>query len=81
MAKFKDITILPGFYTTREPGQKSRGLDLARFVRDVMDKCGYPCYHCSDTPCMEKNVLSPIFILEKKVAELEAKIAQLEANQ
>ena len=81
MKKFKNIILKPGFFTLAEPGEKVYGTDLGRFVRDIMNQCGYLCHSCNEDPCFEKNPLSPLFLLEKKIEVLEAKIAELEANQ
>ena len=78
MKKFKNIVLFPGHYCPVEPGQKSQGLDMGRFVRDILRQCGYDCVNCNEPDCFPKNPYSPILALENKIKKLEARLAALE---
>ena len=79
---FKNLVLKPGFYTLTSPGEKCKGFDMSKFVRDVMNQCGYICYSCDpNEACYDKNVFSPMFAMEKKIKELEERLAELESNQ
>lgn len=67
--KFKDIVLASGTYFKREKGEKIPGLDLGRFVRDILNQCGYICYSCDDS-CAPVDKLT-------KIGELEAEIESL----
>lgn len=51
MSKFKNVTLASGVYHITPKGEAYPGLDLGRFVRDIMRQCGYDCTYCSETNC------------------------------
>lgn len=80
MKKFKDIVLKSGTFTLADEGDKVYGPSLSRLIRDVLRECGYECISCRDNYCPpDKNVLSPMFLMEKRIKELEDRIKQLES--
>ena len=75
MAKFKNVVVFPGHYTTREAGDKIPGLDLAKFVRDVLyTQANIDTYYCSDSFCGDQSKLTTITELKIQIAALEARL-------
>lgn len=74
--QIKTAVIPDGFWRWVYKGQKVVGLDLGKFVRDVMRSCGYPCINCLEADCTEKDILNPN--IRELIETLEARIVALE---
>lgn len=62
----RTVIIKPGMFRWAYKGMKVQGLDLKRFIKDVLTECGYPCVEC-DTSCdnpVSPNVLERLTALE-----------------
>ena len=71
---FKDVVILPGHYYLRDTGEKVPGLDLSRYIRDILFQCNIDCYNCNDNPCGEQSKLSTITELQAEIEALKARL-------
>lgn len=81
MSKNRRIPIIkPGFFSWFRKGQKAKGLDLGKVIREELAYCGYPCIQCGDTVCIddcdESSLINPD--IRKLLEDLTARIEALE---
>lgn len=78
MAKFKHVVIPSGSFILKDkPGEAIPGLDLSKYIRNILAECGIECLNCLDNPCVTASKIGTIVDLQREIESLKARIVAL----